>query len=52
MEVYGYGGRFFNRNYAEFDCPLTGDNNNPSVLGVSGVLNVYHKVLQTVELCK
>jgi len=51
MEVYGYGGMFFNRNEVEFDCSLTGDPNNPSVLGVAGILNAYFHALQTTKLC-
>jgi len=51
MEVYGYGGKFFNKNYVEFDCSLTGDPNNPSVLGVAGILNAYYNALQTAVLC-
>jgi hypothetical protein len=50
MEVYGYGGKFFNKNYVEFDCSLTGDPNNPSVLGVTGILNAYYNALQTAVL--
>jgi hypothetical protein len=50
MEVYGYGGMFFNRNEVEFDCSLTGDPNNPSVLGVAGILNAYFHALQTTKL--
>jgi len=50
MEVYGYGAKFFNRSKVEFDCPLTGDPNQPSVYSVSGILNTYHNVLQTVDL--
>jgi len=50
MEVYGYGGKFFNKNYVEFDCSLTGDPNNPSVLGVAGILNAYYNALQTAVL--
>eukprot|EP00833_Pecoramyces_ruminatium_P008918 jgi/Orpsp1_1/1182950/evm.model.c7180000083251.1 len=50
IEVYGYGGKFFGKDTVEFDCALTGDQNNPSVFGVNGVLDVYHKALQTVYL--
>jgi len=52
LKIYGYGGKFFNKDIVEYDCALTGDNNNPSVLGVSGILDAYHKALQTVELGK
>jgi len=47
MEIYGYGARFFNRPKVEFQCSLTGDENNPSVHGVAGILETYHKALQT-----
>jgi len=47
IEIYGYGARFFNRKSVEFQCALTGDPKNPSVFGVSGVLETYHKALQT-----
>jgi hypothetical protein len=50
MEVYGYGGKFFNRNTVEFDCALTGDQNNPSVYGVAGILGAYHNALQSCVL--
>ncbi|ORX44169.1 Copine-domain-containing protein [Piromyces finnis] len=50
MEVYGYGGEFFNRKYVEFECPLTGDPDNPSVYGVAGILTAYYNTLQTVVL--
>ena len=51
MEVYGYGAKFFNRSKVEFDCALTGDQNAPCVLGVSGILHAYSNALQTVEIC-
>jgi len=50
IEVYGYGGKFFNKDTVEFDCALTGDPKKPSVYGVKGVMDVYHKALQTVYL--
>jgi len=50
MEVYGYGGKFFNRNEVEFQCSLTGDPNCPSVYGVAGILAAYHNSLQSAEL--
>jgi len=50
MEVYGYGAKFFNRSKVEFDCALTGDQNAPCVLGVSGILHAYSNALQTVEI--
>ncbi|OUM69092.1 hypothetical protein PIROE2DRAFT_57614 [Piromyces sp. E2] len=50
MEVYGYGGKFFNRSNVEFDCALTGDPNNPSVYGVGGILTAYYNALQSVVL--
>jgi len=50
MEVYGYGGKFFNRKVCEFACPLTGDQNNASVLGVAGILTAYYNALQTADL--
>jgi len=50
MEVYGYGAKFFNRPKVEFDCALTGDQNAPCVLGVSGILHAYSNALQTVEI--
>jgi len=50
FEVYGYGGKFFEREKVEFDCALTGDQEKPSVYGVSGIMDVYHKALQTVYL--
>jgi len=50
IEIYGYGARFFGRGAVEFECALTGDQNNPSVFGVSGVLETYHKALQTAAL--
>ncbi|ORX82968.1 copine-8 [Anaeromyces robustus] len=50
MEIYGYGAKFFNRPKVEFDCALTGDQNQPSVYSVAGILNTYHNVLQTVDL--
>ena len=51
IEIYGYGAKFFKKNSVEFKCALTGDQNNPSVFGVSGVLETYHKALQTAALC-
>jgi len=50
MEVYGYGGKFFNKSECEFDCPLTGNPNNASVLGVAGILSCYYNALQTAKL--
>jgi len=50
MEVYGYGGKFFNKKDVEFDCALTGNPNNPSVPGVAGILSAYHQALQTAKL--
>jgi len=50
--VYGYGGKFFNKDTVEFDCALTGDSNKPSVYGVKGILDVYHKALQNVYMSK
>jgi len=50
MEVYGYGGKFFNKNFVEFDCSLTGDPNNASVFGVPGILTAYFNALQTAKL--
>ncbi|ORX82967.1 Copine-domain-containing protein [Anaeromyces robustus] len=50
MEIYGYGARFFNRKTVEHDCSLTGDPDNPSVFRVAGILETYHKALQTVKL--
>jgi len=50
IEAYGYGGKFFGKDVVEFDCALTGDQKNPSVLGVNGILYVYHKALQSVYL--
>jgi len=50
MEVYGYGAKFFKRSKVEFDCALTGDQNAPYVLGVSGILHAYSNALQTVEI--
>jgi len=50
IEVYGYGGKFFGNKIVEFDRALTGDQNKPSVHGVAGVLEVYHKALQSVYL--
>jgi len=47
MEIYGYGAKFFNRKNVEFQCSLTGDQDNPSVYGVAGILETYHKALQT-----
>ncbi|OUM58205.1 hypothetical protein PIROE2DRAFT_64578 [Piromyces sp. E2] len=52
FEVYGYGGKFFGKKTVEFDCALTGDQNKPSVFGVAGVMEVYHKALQKVYLSK
>ena len=52
FEIYGYGAKFFGRDKVEFDCALTGDQEKPSVYGVSGMLDVYHKALQTVYLSK
>lgn len=52
MEVYGYGAKFFYRDDVEFDCALTGDQDNPAVLGVNGILQVYSQVLQSVQICK
>jgi len=50
MEVYGYGGKFFGNKNVEFDYPLTNNPNNPSVLGVAGILSAYHDALQTAKL--
>jgi len=50
LEVYGYGGKFFNRPNVEFSCPLTGDPNNASVFGVAGILSAYYNTLQSVVL--
>jgi len=50
MEVYGYGAKFFYRDDVEFDCALTGDQDNPAVLGVNGILQVYSQVLQSVQI--
>jgi len=51
MEIYGYGAKFFNKKKVEFECSLTGDQNNPSVYGVYGILEAYHKALQSAIFC-
>jgi len=48
--VYGYGAQFGDNPMMQFEYPLTGDDKNPNVEGIQGVLNVYYKTLEDCKL--
>jgi len=48
--VYGYGAQFGENSMMQFEYPLTGDDKNPNVEGIQGVLNVYYKTLENCKL--
>ncbi|ORX45376.1 Copine-domain-containing protein [Piromyces finnis] len=48
--VYGYGAQFGDDDTMNFEYPLTGDDKNPNVNGIQGVLNAYYKTLENCRL--
>ncbi|KAG0269088.1 hypothetical protein DFQ27_004847 [Actinomortierella ambigua] len=48
IPVYGFGGKIGNE--VSFAFPLNGDNNNPEVVGVDGILHAYWQSMSRVQL--
>jgi len=48
--VYGYGAQFKGSEVMKFDYPLNGNEADPNVDGIQGVLNIYYKTLEDVKL--
>jgi hypothetical protein len=48
--VYGYGAQFKGSEIMKFDYPLNGNEIEPNVDGIQGVLDIYYKTLEDVKL--
>jgi len=48
--VYGYGAQFEGTEGIKYDYPLNGNEKDPNVEGIQGILNVYYKTLEKVKL--
>ena len=43
--TYGFGGKFYGKNEVDHCFPLNGNENNPEIFGIDGVLKTYREAL-------
>ena len=48
--TYGFGGKFYGKNEVDHCFPLNGNENNPEIFGIDGVLKTYREALTKTKL--